>query len=172
MATECNGVTTRNPILIARTLGWLSMMISSLTGITQRGYELDLHRRSLVSLLTHGVLLPTFHALIVNNVASISFRVMLKGDAKAQALKAAKAVKTGSTFKKKAKKIRTKFPRSELLKAEVPLVADGDVVLDGDVVGYGQRRGRGGGSTSMLIGFPVDGQSSENVVKGMSDCES
>ncbi|KAI3496152.1 hypothetical protein L1887_38505 [Cichorium endivia] len=118
-----------------------------------------------------------------------------KGDAKAQALKVAKAVKTGSTFKKKAKKIRTK-----LLKAEVLLVADGDVVLDAtsQAMGGGEdaevvrrrhcRRGmhlfsgmaqalsecwifkQHYPSWSMLIGSPVDGQSSDNVVKGMSDC--
>ncbi|XP_076911729.1 large ribosomal subunit protein uL23-like [Bidens hawaiensis] len=43
-----------------------------------------------------------------------------KADAKAQALKTAKAVKTGSTFKKKAKKIRTKvtFHRPRTLKTD------------------------------------------------------
>ncbi|KAL8193020.1 hypothetical protein R6Q57_027468 [Mikania cordata] len=43
-----------------------------------------------------------------------------KADAKSQALKAAKAVKTGSTFKKKAKKIRTKvtFHRPKTLKTD------------------------------------------------------
>ncbi|KAI3695868.1 hypothetical protein L1987_78871 [Smallanthus sonchifolius] len=43
-----------------------------------------------------------------------------KGDAKAQALKTAKAVKTGSTFKKKVKKIRTKvtFHRQKTLKTD------------------------------------------------------
>ncbi|KAF5770849.1 putative ribosomal protein L25/L23 [Helianthus annuus] len=43
-----------------------------------------------------------------------------KTDAKSQALKAAKAVKTGSTFKKKAKKIRTKvtFHRPRTLKTD------------------------------------------------------
>ncbi|GJU19888.1 60S ribosomal protein L23a [Tanacetum coccineum] len=43
-----------------------------------------------------------------------------KGDAKSQALKTAKAVKTGSTFKKKAKKIRTKvtFHRPKTLKTD------------------------------------------------------
>ncbi|KAK9048789.1 hypothetical protein SSX86_032244, partial [Deinandra increscens subsp. villosa] len=46
--------------------------------------------------------------------------VAKKGDAKAQALKTAKAVKTGSTFKKKAKKIRTKvtFHRPKTLKTD------------------------------------------------------
>ncbi|PWA84186.1 hypothetical protein CTI12_AA161420 [Artemisia annua] len=43
-----------------------------------------------------------------------------KGDAKSQAMKTAKAVKTGSTFKKKAKKIRTKvtFHRPKTLKTD------------------------------------------------------
>ncbi|MBA0853662.1 hypothetical protein Goshw_020624, partial [Gossypium schwendimanii] len=43
-----------------------------------------------------------------------------KGDPKAQALKAAKAVKSGVTFKKKAKKIRTKvtFHRPKTLKKD------------------------------------------------------
>ncbi|PWA96602.1 hypothetical protein CTI12_AA037520 [Artemisia annua] len=43
-----------------------------------------------------------------------------KGDAKAQAVKTAKAVKTGSTFKKKAKKIRTKvtFHRPKTFKTD------------------------------------------------------
>ncbi|KAJ0866552.1 putative ribosomal protein L23/L25 [Helianthus annuus] len=46
--------------------------------------------------------------------------VAKKADAKAQALKTAKAVKTGSTFKKKAKKIRTKvtFHRPRTLKTD------------------------------------------------------
>ncbi|KAD2805011.1 hypothetical protein E3N88_38388 [Mikania micrantha] len=46
--------------------------------------------------------------------------VTKKAEAKAQALKTAKAVKTGSTFKKKAKKIRTKvtFHRPKTLKTD------------------------------------------------------
>ncbi|PWA75456.1 hypothetical protein CTI12_AA243240 [Artemisia annua] len=57
---------------------------------------------------------------------SLSMRVEMrrsgvkKGDAKAQAVKTAKAVKTGSTFKKKAKKIRTKvtFHRPKTFKTD------------------------------------------------------
>ncbi|KAG8484782.1 hypothetical protein CXB51_021285 [Gossypium anomalum] len=47
-------------------------------------------------------------------------KVEKKGDPKAQALKAAKAVKSGVTFKKKAKKIRTKvtFHRPKTLKKD------------------------------------------------------
>ena len=50
----------------------------------------------------------------------ISADTSKKGDAKAQVLKTAKAVKTGSTFKKKAKKIRTKvtFHRPKTLKTD------------------------------------------------------
>ncbi|KAK6234791.1 hypothetical protein SCA6_010128, partial [Theobroma cacao] len=50
----------------------------------------------------------------------VYYAVEKKADPKAQALKAAKAVKSGATFKKKAKKIRTKvtFHRPKTLKKD------------------------------------------------------
>ena len=60
----------------------------------------------------------SFYSLIILIV--IYYAVEKKADPKAQALKAAKAVKSGATFKKKAKKIRTKvtFHRPRTLKKD------------------------------------------------------
>ncbi|MBA0552686.1 hypothetical protein Golob_023469, partial [Gossypium lobatum] len=60
----------------------------------------------------------SFYSLIILIVEY--YAVEKKADAKAQALKAAKAVKSGATFKKKAKKIRTKvtFHRPRTLKKD------------------------------------------------------
>lgn len=60
----------------------------------------------------------SFYSLII--LIDAYYAVEKKADPKAQALKAAKAVKSGATFKKKAKKIRTKvtFHRPRTLKKD------------------------------------------------------
>lgn len=75
-------------------------------------YKFDLFYT--VPLFVSPMLIHTFYMFCISGGTS------KKDDAKAQALKTAMAVKKGSTFKKKAKKIRTKvtFHRPKTLKTD------------------------------------------------------